>query len=59
MKLLQFFRCIMGKHKRNRHLAVHDGSDFRSVCIGCGKPMFRSLSGWRLTRAEPQSDASP
>ena len=48
MNMLQLLRCAFGTHHRDRRKAWHDGSDYRSVCTGCGCPMVRGFSGWRL-----------
>jgi hypothetical protein len=53
MGLLQFFLCLAGRHHRSRRHVVHDGTDFRSTCLGCGAPMLRTDAGWKLDRDPP------
>jgi hypothetical protein len=48
MKIVQLVRCAFGRHLRDRRLVWHDGSDFYSVCTGCGAPMVRTIHGWEL-----------
>lgn len=48
MNLIQFFQCLRGKHLRSRGQARDDGQAIRSKCVGCGKPMIRTLDGWQL-----------
>jgi len=48
MNLIQLFQCVRGKHLRSRGHAREDGGTFRSKCVGCGKPMIRTLDGWQL-----------
>jgi hypothetical protein len=48
MHLIQLFYCAFGKHVRSRGHAHQDGAVFRSRCRGCGKPMVRTASGWRV-----------
>jgi hypothetical protein len=48
MKVLQLLGCLRGKHLRSRSLARNDGTHIRSRCAGCGRPMVRTWSGWRL-----------
>ena len=51
--ILDLFGCMFGKHRRGRRSHVwHDGSVYRSACRGCGRPMLRDRSGWRLARPE-------
>lgn len=40
--------CFVGHHSPNRRKVWNDGLDFRSSCVGCGRPMIRSFHGWRL-----------
>lgn len=54
MNPFQLFACAIGKHARDRHKVTNDGSDFRSVCTGCGKEMIRGFHGWGLTSPEPK-----
>jgi hypothetical protein len=49
MNPFQLFGCAIGKHSRDRSKAVHDGSEFRSVCTGCGRQMTRGFHRWTLT----------
>lgn len=51
MNMLQLFNCAFGKHHRDRRRARYDGNDLHSVCIGCGQPMIRDFTGWRLAGA--------
>jgi hypothetical protein len=55
MNIVQRFRCLLGRHKRDRQKAVYDGQEFRSVCRGCGNAMVRSPHGWMMT-ADDSSD---
>lgn len=48
MSLLQPVYCLFGKHHRSRGRAWNDGMTYRSWCEGCGKPMIRSMHGWRI-----------
>jgi hypothetical protein len=48
MRILQLFGCVRGKHLRSRRFAWHDGTNYRSWCVGCGTPLIRSYSGWEL-----------
>jgi len=48
MNVLQLFSCAVGRHRRDRKLAWHDGDEYGSWCTGCGREMRRSYPGWRL-----------
>jgi len=50
MNVVQLLLCVTGRHARDRHKAQQRGSDFHSVCTGCGQPMIRGPNGWLLTR---------
>ncbi|MCW3846045.1 hypothetical protein OF829_02265 [Sphingomonas sp. LB-2] len=53
MKLLQLAACAFGTHRRDRRRVWHDGYDYRAYCAGCGKPMLRENSGWKIVDAHP------
>ena len=55
MNIVQRVYCIFGKHHRNRHSVWHDGTSFRSVCMGCRVPMVRDFHGWHVLGAEDQA----
>jgi hypothetical protein len=71
MNVLQLFSCAIGRHRRDRKLAWHDGDQYASWCTGRGCELRRHYSGWRVEahvrkpleghhRAElAQGDASP
>lgn len=48
MRVLQLFGCVRGKHLRSRRDAWHDGSTYRSRCVGCGVAMIRRAGAWHL-----------
>lgn len=55
MHILQLFGCVRGKHLRSRRKAWHDGSIWRSRCVGCGTPMIRKAGSWQLDRDPPDT----
>jgi hypothetical protein len=57
MKLMQMLNCKMGRHARDRAKVRHDGHVFRSVCKGCGLPMFRDLDEWLPARSNGAADS--
>lgn len=51
--MLQFFRCLFGRHRRDsRRVKIGEDGNERSVCRGCGRPMIKEYRGatgwWRL-----------
>jgi len=48
--------CRLKGHRANRRKAWHDGIDFRSTCVRCGRAMIRDGGGWRpLVEADEHS----
>ena len=39
--------CVALGHRADRERAAHDGRDYWSSCRWCGRPLIRSLTGWR------------
>jgi hypothetical protein len=51
MGLLQFVRCRLGRHHRDRRRARRDSSGaFVSRCTGCNRRMIKEDGVWRLAR---------
>ncbi len=49
MRALQIFRCLVGRHQRDKERARHDEDGvLRSTCTGCGRPMVKERYLWRL-----------
>jgi len=48
MGIFQRFRCLQGRHQRDRKAVWLEEHVFHSRCSGCGRPMARGLEGWRL-----------
>ncbi|AHE52007.1 hypothetical protein NX02_01205 [Sphingomonas sanxanigenens DSM 19645 = NX02] len=48
--------CAAFGHRADRGRAAHDGRDYWSKCRWCGKPLIRSMTGWRAG-GETESDA--
>jgi hypothetical protein len=49
MNLLLLPACALGMHRRDRNNVWRDERHYRSVCIGCGKPMVRNFDRWRIS----------
>jgi len=51
MGLLQFVRCRLGRHHRDRRRARRDASGaFVSRCTGCNRRMVKEGDVWRLVK---------
>jgi hypothetical protein len=49
MGILQFVRCRLGQHHRDRKRARRDGNgNFVSRCTGCDRRMIKDDGVWRL-----------
>jgi hypothetical protein len=53
------WRCLIGLHRRSGSRVFRDGSDIRSLCRRCGRPMIKRESGWRLARPEDDRPSGP
>ena len=47
-KVLQRLRCVIGRHQRSRARAREVDGTIVSVCRGCGRPMVKDRTGWRM-----------
>jgi hypothetical protein len=58
MSIVQLFSCVIGRHYRNHRKVWEEGSELRSVCVGCGVPMKREAAGWVADRGGPKRRSS-
>jgi hypothetical protein len=50
MNILYVPMCLIGRHHRSKkRVRRAEHGIFRSICIGCGKPMWRGKAGWLMT----------
>ncbi|OYY89148.1 MAG: hypothetical protein B7Y45_13345 [Sphingomonas sp. 28-66-16] len=56
---LQRILCLFGQHRRNRRKArlrsIGDYDAYQAPCLGCGAPMIKIGTHWRLHTADEQA----